>query len=105
MHYCSGAPLSNHLPNGSLPLPPQRYDWDHKESLLSEANARRAAQTFRNLRLSCNVAGNCELQARPLAMSFIARLGVGPSRGWMGASGPGWVPAFPGWASAVQGGR
>ena len=41
-----------------------RYDPDHKESLLCEANTRRSTQTLRNLRLSCNVAGNCELQVR-----------------------------------------
>lgn len=41
-----------------------RYDPDHKESLLCESNTKRAQQTFNNLRLSCNVAGNCELQVR-----------------------------------------
>ena len=42
---------------------PCRYDPDHRESLLSERTSQRAAQTLKNLRLSCNVAGNAVLQA------------------------------------------
>ncbi len=63
------------IPSAS-PSPPNlsRYDPDHKESLLCEANARRAQQTFRNLRLSCNVAGNCELQASQ-SLCLCLRLG------------------------------
>lgn len=38
------------------------YDPDHRESLLAENNRQRASATFNNLRLSCNVAGNCKLQ-------------------------------------------
>lgn len=38
------------------------FDPNHRESLLSERNHARAGQTAYNLRLSCNVAGNCALQ-------------------------------------------
>jgi hypothetical protein len=43
-----------------------RYDPDNKESLLNPANNHRAAQTMNNMRKSCNVAGNCQLQASGL---------------------------------------
>jgi hypothetical protein len=39
-----------------------RLDPDHRESLLCEDRSDYAAATFNNLKLSCNVAGNCELQ-------------------------------------------
>lgn len=39
-----------------------QYDESHRESLLNAANGKRATQTLNNLRMSCNVAGNCVLQ-------------------------------------------
>ena len=44
-------------------VPAVQYDESHRESLLNAANAKRAHQTLNNLRMSCNVAGNCVLQA------------------------------------------
>lgn len=41
-----------------------QYDDSHRESLLNSTNAKRAQQTLNNLRMSCNVAGNCVLQVR-----------------------------------------
>jgi hypothetical protein len=41
----------------------RRLDPDNNESLLNSKNSKRASQTLENLRRSCNVAGNCALQA------------------------------------------
>eukprot|EP00887_Chlorella_sp_A99_P007154 scaffold2.g7154.t1 len=75
-------------------------DWmdpDHRESLLSDANRDRARQTLNNLRLSCNVSGNCTLQARaapPPGPPGPARLAaLGPPARRFPASSPAAPPA------------
>lgn len=46
------------------------YDESHRESLLNAGNTKRAQQTLNNLRMSCNVAGNCVLQVGEMRGAF-----------------------------------
>ena len=68
-------------------LPAAQYDDSHRESLLNAANWKRAQQTLNNLRMSCNVAGNCVLQvsagARVAFAVFIAPMSGQPASWWM----------------------